>query len=182
MSKDWKGTLSTSTEEALASEPGETTGAGTTDDPFTAVELPPVNHPDVDIAKDSGVLSFIEYEVAVLERHPDLLTAIEKYSNEEENSMIERTTAAIEIAGIVHYPHRIGISSTQLKAQWYETKVSQACGAMNIWGKQKLHSAIVEHQLAGVKGGGEGVEEPKDGTAGTPPGLAEAGGQPRQAP
>lgn len=103
------------TAEALVSEPGETTGAGTTDDPFTAVELPPVNHPDVDMAKDSGALSFIEYEDVVLERHPDLLKTIEKYFNDEENSMIERTTAAIENAGIMQYPHRIGISSAQVE-------------------------------------------------------------------
>ena len=44
------------------------------------------------------------------------------------------TTASLENAGIMHR-RSIAISSAQVETLWYETKVSLACGTMNIWGK-----------------------------------------------
>lgn len=92
--------------EALASEPGGGTGEGTKDDPFTAVEPPPVNHPDVDTTKDPMIPSFMENEDAVLKRHPNLLQAIEKDSKWKtpwsgERLLRWRTLASFTIAALL---------------------------------------------------------------------------------
>lgn len=135
------------TEEALTSRPAEVTGGGTADEPFTAVEAPPVSHPDIDTAGDPVKPSYMENEDTVLEKYPKLLQTVERDSKDKGDAAVKKTTAVLEDAGIIHR-RRIHISAAPLEPCWYETKVSQAYGALNVKGKHKLHCAIFEHQLA----------------------------------
>jgi hypothetical protein len=134
-------------------------GRGTTEDPFSRVGAGPPPRP----MKQQGEQEqaggstesvggtnddLMEDDDELLVNNPTMLSDIKIESEQVEHNLHSAVTRSLDESGIMHERrHLIPIARKPVQPTWQESQVSRAYASANIWGKIKLHEAVIRHQL-----------------------------------